>query len=76
MARVPPDWLLILNARHLEQTVKVYVDHYNSGRPHRGLGLVPPNGPPPVEAKAIGQSIRVRRRDHIGGLLHEYERAA
>ena len=23
------DWLLILNARHLEHTVKVFVDHYN-----------------------------------------------
>ena len=29
------DWLLVLNARHLEHTVKVFVEHYNSGRPHR-----------------------------------------
>jgi putative transposase len=34
------DWLLILNARHLERTVKVFIDHYNSRRPHRSLGLV------------------------------------
>jgi putative transposase len=70
------DWLLILNARHLEHTVKVFVDHYNSGRPHRSLGLVPPNGRPPVKPEPIGEPLKVRRRDRLGGLLHEYERAA
>jgi transposase InsO family protein len=70
------DWLLILNARHLEHTVKVFVDHYNSGRPHRSLGLVPPNGRPPVKTDTIAESLNVRRRDRLGGLLHEYERAA
>ena len=70
------DWLLILNARHLEHTVTVFVDHYNGCRPHRSLGLVPPNGRPPVKTVTIGQPITVRRRDRLGGLLHEYERAA
>jgi len=68
--------LLILNTRHLEHTLKVFVNHYYSGRPHRSLGLVPPNGRLPVTAKAIGETINVRRRDRLGGLLHEYERAA
>jgi transposase InsO family protein len=70
------DWLLILNARHLEHTVKVFVDHYNSGRPHRSLGLVPPNGRAPVKPETIGRPIKVSRRDRLGGLLHEYEPAA
>ena len=70
------DWLLILNTRHLERTVRIFVDHYNNGRPHRSLGLVPPTGRPPAEPKAIGEAINVRRRDRLGGLLHEYERAA
>jgi transposase InsO family protein len=70
------DWLLILNAQHLAHTVKVFVNHYNSCRPHRSLGLIPPNGPPPVRTEAISQPITVRRRDRLGGLLHEYERAA
>ena len=70
------DWLLILNARHLQHTVKVFVDHYNSGRPHRSLGLVPPNGRPPVKPEAIGERVNVRRRDRLAGLLHEYEPAA
>jgi transposase InsO family protein len=70
------DWLLILNARHPEHTIRVFVDHYNSGRPHRSLGLVPPNGPPTVTAESDGQLIEVRRRDRLGGLVHEYVRAA
>jgi putative transposase len=70
------DWLLILNARHLGHTVKVFVDHYNSGRPHRSLGLVPPSRRPPVKPEPIGEPLSVRRRDRLGGLLHEYERAA
>jgi putative transposase len=67
---------LILNTQHLEHTLKVFVDHYNSCRPHRSLGLVPPNGPPPAKPETSRQSIKVQRRDRLGGLLHEYERAA
>jgi transposase InsO family protein len=70
------DWLLIVSAHHLERTVKVFVDHYNSRRPHRSLGLVPPNGGLSLKTGASGQSIKVKRRDRLGGLLHEYERAA
>jgi putative transposase len=35
------DWLLILNRRHLEGVLGVYVDHYNRERPHRALELGP-----------------------------------
>jgi hypothetical protein len=70
------EWILIVNMRDLERTLKGFVDHYNSCRPHRNLGLVPPNGRPPVKQETIGQPIEVRRRDRLGGLLHEYERAA
>ncbi|MBA2294233.1 MAG: transposase, partial [Actinobacteria bacterium] len=31
------DWLLIVNRRHLEHVLRVYVDHYNAHRPHRSL---------------------------------------
>jgi transposase InsO family protein len=70
------DWLLMVNARHLEQTLKVFVDHYNRDRPHRSLGLVPPNRPPSANAEPRGHPIKVGRRDRLGGLLHVYERAA
>jgi transposase InsO family protein len=70
------DGLLILNTPHVERTVKVFVNHYNCCRPHRSLGLVRPNGPPPPHVDTNGQPIKMRRRDRLGGLLHEYERAA
>ena len=70
------DWLLILNVQHLEHAVTVFVDHYNSHRPHRSLGLAPPNGPRAITPGTIGQPLNVRRRDRLGGLLREYERAA
>jgi putative transposase len=38
------DWLLILNRRHLERVLRVYVNHYNRQRPHRALDLRPPTG--------------------------------
>lgn len=55
------DWCLILKRRHLEHTLKVFVDHYNSGRPHRSLGLDPPNGQPAVRPDAIDRLLNVRR---------------
>jgi putative transposase len=70
------DWLLILNARHLERALTVFIDHYNTKRPHRSLDLVPPNGRPPIRTWSGAQPIVVKRRDRLGGLLHEYERAA
>ena len=29
------DWLLILNRRHLERVLRIFVDHYNGHRQHR-----------------------------------------
>jgi putative transposase len=70
------DWLLIVGRDHLEQVLRAYVRHYNRHRPHRALGLDAPD--PPAELIALGQdwSGRVRRRDLLGGLIHEYRRAA
>jgi transposase InsO family protein len=66
------DWLLILNRRHLERVLRVYVAHYNTQRPHRGLGLRPPDSTN-LNATTVGE---VRRHDLLGGLIHEYYRAA
>jgi putative transposase len=67
------DWLLILNRRHLDRVLRVYVDHYNIRGPHRALKLRPsqPRQPPPTAT--IGQ---IERRDRLGGLIHEYYRTA
>jgi putative transposase len=67
------DWLLILNRRHLDRVLRVYVDHYNTQRPHRGVGLRPPD---PTNLGATPTMGEVRRHDRLGGLIHEYTRAA
>jgi hypothetical protein len=71
------DWLLILNEQHLMRVLAVFVAHYDGHRPHRALGLTPPHPTRASVAPAIEQGeIRVERRDRLGGLLHEYVRAA
>jgi putative transposase len=67
------DWLLILNRRHLEGVLRAYVDHYNRERPHRALELRPPELDQRPERLPEGE---IRRRDQLGGLIHEYERQA
>jgi hypothetical protein len=60
--------------RHLQSVLGEYVDPYNTRRPHRTLHQNPPagrQGPP-----APGASIRVLRRDWLGGLIHEYSQVA
>jgi putative transposase len=67
------DWLLILGQRQLDRVLRVYVDHYNTERPHRALGRQPPIAlqPPTPPPQAT-----IQRRDRLGGLLHEYHLAA
>ena len=66
------DWLLILGRRHLERVLRIYVQHYNRERPHRALALRPPQAPEPKPPP----SGQVQRRDRLGGVVHEYDRAA
>jgi Integrase core domain len=37
------DWLLIVGRGHLEQVLRIDVQHYNEHRPHRALGLEAPD---------------------------------
>jgi putative transposase len=67
------DWLLVLNRRHLEHVLRVFVDHYNRQRPHRALDLWPPDAGK-EHVPSIGGEIH--RCDRLGGLIHEYYRAA
>jgi putative transposase len=75
------DRLLILGRRHLEHVLRVYAQHYNEHRPHRSLEQRPPlaKSPPIDEPTPSAEPLlvdRLRRRDRLGGLLHEYELAA
>jgi putative transposase len=70
------DWLLIVGPGHLERVLRIYVDHYNGHRPHRALRLEAPDPPARLTLSAEDHRALVHRRDRLGGLLHEYRRAA
>jgi putative transposase len=70
------DWLLIINRRHLESALRVFVDHYNTHRPRRSLNLVPPE-PSEQRVPAVRRpTATLERRVRLGGLIHEYNHAA
>jgi putative transposase len=70
------DRLLILGRRHLQHVLATYALHYNEHRPHRSLGQRPPlSQPPPPQGDILDLDI-IRRRDLLGGLIHEYQLAA
>jgi transposase InsO family protein len=73
------DRLLIVGRRHLDHVLATYVVHYNEHRPHRALALRPPLAEPRPSYDGPAEVIelnRVRRRDRLGGLIHEYQLAA
>jgi putative transposase len=69
------DRILILSHGHLERVLHEYVVHHNTHRPHRALEQQPPIAKP-IATRAPPDDRGVRRRDRLGGLLHEYELAA
>ena len=71
------DRLLIVNERQLRRVLTEYLRHYNVARPHRVLGQLAPaqadTGPPqPINLA----EHRIRRKQVLGGLTHEYQVAA
>jgi transposase InsO family protein len=70
------DRLLIVNEHHLRRVLTEYLRHYNTARPHRSLGQLAP-----AQADARPPEInlaehRIRRKQVLGGLIHEYQIAA
>ena len=54
-----------------------YAAHYNRHRPHRARNLRPPDCDDITMASTTDlTTARIRRRKVLGGLIHEYERAA
>jgi hypothetical protein len=74
------DCLLILGRRHLEHVLATYVLHYNEHRPHHALAQRPPLArSPPVQRRGTSEVVvldRLRRRDRLGSMIHEYQLAA
>ncbi|XVQ09530.1 integrase core domain-containing protein [Spirillospora sp. CA-255316] len=67
------DRLLVAGERHLRRVLTEYADHYNAHRPHRSLDQRPPDG---RNDQSPSGSVRVLRRDRLGGLIHEYSQVA
>jgi transposase InsO family protein len=67
------DHILVFGRRHLHRVLGAYAEHYNRTRPHRSLGLQPPN--PRLDPETVS-GTKVRRRDVLGGVIHEYHRSA
>ena len=71
------DYLIPLNESHLKRTLREWVHHYNSGRPHQSLA---PGIPDQVERtlpadddhKPVSRNRRVIAESILGGLHHEY----
>jgi putative transposase len=70
------DRILVVNRRHLERILPAYISHYNEHRPHRSLHQRPPIQEALPGSETVVALDRVRRRDVLGGLIHEYEIAA
>jgi putative transposase len=72
------DRLMIFGRRQLEHVLRVYTRHFNQQRPPRALDLRRPDRGSGTDRTptATLHSLRVSRRDLLGGLIHEYEAAA
>jgi putative transposase len=71
------DRMLIAGPRHLRAVLEEYVAHYNQHRPHRARNLRPPDADDTATVPVTDlAAARIRRRNILGGLIHEYERAA
>lgn len=71
------DRMLIAGPRHLQAVLDEYAAHYNRHRPHRARNLRPPDRADLTTAAVIDlATAKIRRRKVLGGLIHEYERAA
>ncbi|MFC6060857.1 integrase core domain-containing protein, partial [Streptomyces pratens] len=72
------DHTLIWNQRHLLHALREFESFYNRHRPHRALGqAAPPRSlPEPITEPGQIAHLKIRRRDRLGGTLHEYHHAA
>jgi putative transposase len=66
---------LLLSERHLRRVLGEYVRSFKHGRPHQGLGQHVPHAPTPAGVSPRGDGPVVAG-PILGGLHHEYRRAA
>jgi len=68
------DQTLIINQRHATAVLREYERHYNKHRPHHALGQAAPLRTLPH--RTTTELHNIRRRDRLGGLVHEYHQVA
>ena len=66
------DHIIVFNEMHLKHTLRAYFSYYHKARTHLALDKQCPE-PRPVEQPDLGTVIAF---PHVGGLHHEYRRAA
>ena len=73
-----PDRTLIWNQVHLLHALHEFEQFYNCHRPYQGIANVRPlrTLPAPIPELVAATCLHVRRRDRLGGILHEYRHAA
>jgi putative transposase len=72
------DRTMVWNQTQLLHALRQYEQHFNDHRPHRGISNSRPLQalPEPITDLNKIANLAVRRRDRLGGILHEYEHAA
>lgn len=71
------DYVIPLSESHLKRTLREWVNHYNTGRPHQSLGPgIPDHAEQTVPAidddKSLPANRRLITKSILGGLHHEY----
>ncbi|MET8439066.1 integrase core domain-containing protein [Streptomyces sp900116325] len=78
------DRTLICNQRHLLHALREFDEFCNSHRPHQGIASARPLHPMPMpmpipvpitDPEQITR-LGIRKRERLGGILHEYRHAA
>jgi len=67
------DQLLIVGCQQLVRVLRRYVEHYNQRRPYRSLAHATPLPSERAGPRSASSFGRLRRRDVLRGLIHEYE---
>jgi transposase InsO family protein len=71
------DRTLILNQAHLRAVLAEYREHYNTARPHQGIGQRVPDATPDTRVTSADPgTCQVHRKQVLDGMINEYERAA
>jgi putative transposase len=72
------DRMLVWNVTHLLHALRHYEQHHNAHRPHRGIANARPLHPlpEPISNPDTITHLNIRRRDRLGGIIHEYQHAA